>query len=298
MRRLIGVVAALAVLLTGTATRAQTDPLSEITREKQHLVGAVAVVLVEEAALFQGAQGPVEGSRIRRESLTFGPDGLLQGWVRYDPLGRPESTIAHTYENGILIRKETYGPTGSLIERILYATDPATGRTTGTVESRTGTLKKTIVYERDAAGRLLTVTEFDAAGALSSKLVYTVAPGEERVDTVDKDGKLTSWSIEKLDAGGRTVEATMYSQGSEQPFFTMTFAYDERGNVTLAETTGQGLFGFFFAPSGGTGKTSYEYTLDATGNWVKKVESTWVPKADNPYWQPRLATYRTFIYYQ
>jgi hypothetical protein len=87
MRRRIGVVAALAVLLTGTATRAQTDPLSEITREKQHLVGAVGVVLVEEAALFQGAQGPVEGSRIRRESLTFGPDGLLQGWVRYDPLG-------------------------------------------------------------------------------------------------------------------------------------------------------------------------------------------------------------------
>jgi hypothetical protein len=31
---------------------------------------------------------------------------------------------------------------------------------------------------------------------------------------------------------------------------------------------------------------------------VNKVESTWVPKADNPYWQPRLATYRTFIYYQ
>jgi hypothetical protein len=48
------------------------------------------------------------------------------------------------------------------------------------------------------------------------------------------------------------------------------------------------------APSGT--KTSYEYTYDEVGNWVKRVKSVWVSSGDDPHWQSTTATYRTFRY--
>jgi len=298
-RRLSSVAAVLLLSWGAWMTDEVSDPLHGISRADLDLVGNVAIVMVEKANMLQGSSGPVEGSRFPVETMTFGKDGLLQEWAQYKAPRGLASTRSYTYADGLLVQEEAYTASGALSERIEYTHEEGGKRTTATVRSGTKALRKTVVYERDADGKLQAVSEFDAAGGLASKIVYTYPPKEERADRYDAEGKLLSWSVKAYDAKGQLSKVSLYSQGAESSPFLIAYEYDGRGNVTLEETSGQLSLGFFvITPPPTARKTSYEYTYDETGNWVKRVESTWVPREKDPYWQSTAVTYRTFVYYK
>ncbi|MCX6093605.1 MAG: hypothetical protein NTY63_02115 [Candidatus Bipolaricaulota bacterium] len=295
-----GLCAAAMILLPSISwtTHETADLLHGISSQDLGLVGKVAMVIVETAQLFESTSGPVEGPRRAVETMGFGEDGLLRQWVQYGVPGGLGAVHTYTYEDGFLVEEEIASEAGRVAEETTYVHEDGGKRTTAEVRSGRKQLQKTIVYERDAAGKLLTVSESNAAGTPTSKLVYTYKVGEERADRYDAGGELVSWSIKKLDAKGRPVEVSLYSQGAEDSPFTTTYEYDARGNVTLEETSGQLTLGFvvFTSPPAPT-KTSYEYTVDDVGNWTKRVKSIWVSGGKDPHWQETEATYRRIGYY-
>ena len=295
-----GLCAAVMVLLPwmGWTTRETADPLHGISRQDLGLVGNVAMVVVESAQLFESASGPVEGPRVVVETMGFGEDGLLRQWIQYGGVGGPGVVHEYAYENGFLVAEEISSEVGRAIEQTTYVHEDGGKRTTAEVRSGRKQLQKRVVYERDGAGKLQSVIEYNAEGTLTSKLVYSYKAGEERADRYDAGGELVSWSIKKLDGKGRPVEVSLYSQGAEDSPFTTTYEYDARGNVTLEATSGQLTLGFivFTSPPAPT-KTSYEYTLDDTGNWTKRVTSIWVSGGKDPHWQETQAAYRRIGYY-
>ncbi|MEN6369655.1 MAG: hypothetical protein ABFD77_08170 [Thermotogota bacterium] len=282
----------------GWTTHEMADPLHEISCQDLGFVGKVAMVAVETAQLFESTSGPVEGPRGMVETMGFGEDGLLRQWTQYGGLGGPGVVHAYTYESGLLMKEEVTSEAGRAVEETTYVHEDGGKRTTAEVRSGRKQPQKTLIYERDAAGKLLSVSEFDAAGALTSKLVYTYSAGTERADRYDASEALVSWSIKKLDAKGHPVEVSLYSQGAESSPYTTTYEYDARGGVTLEETSGQLALGFivFTSPSAPT-KTSYEYTYDDVGNWTKRVKSIWVSGGKDPHWQETEGTYRRIGYY-
>ncbi len=299
-RLTVGLCAAAMILLPSISwtTHETADPLHGISCQDLGLVGKVAMIIVETAQLFESTSGPVEGPRIVVETMGFGEDGLLRQWIQYGGVGGPGLAHEYSYENGFLVKEEIASEAGRVAEETTYAHEDGGKRTTAEVRSGRKQLQKTLVYERDAAGKLLTVSESNAAGMLTSKLVYTYSAGAERVDRYDASQTLVSWSVKKLDAEGRPVEVSLYSQGAEDSPFTTTYEYDARGNVTLEEASGQLTLGFivFTSPPAPT-KTSYEYTYDDVGNWTKRVKSIWVSGGKGPHWQETEATYRRIGYY-
>jgi hypothetical protein len=296
-----GVCAAAMVLLpwVGWTTRETADPLHGISRQDLGFVGKVAMVVVETAQLFESASEPVEGPRVVVETMGFGEDGLLRQWIQYGAPGGLGVEHAYTYEGGLLMKEEVgNGFGGRVIEETTYVHEAGGARTTAEVRSGRKQLQKTVVYERDGAGKLQSVIESNAEGTLTSKLVYSYTAGEERADRYDPGGELVSWSIKKLDGKGRPVEVSLYSQGAEDSPYTTTYEYDARGSVTLEETSGRLTLGFivFTSPPAPT-KTSYEYTVDDAGNWTKRVTSIWVSGGKDPHWQETQATYRRIGYY-
>jgi hypothetical protein len=296
----LGSAAAIFLLSWGVwTTNELSDPVHGISRDALHLVGNVGIVVVQEATMFQSSSDPVEGARFPVESMTFGEDGLLRQWVQYAGPQGPAVAHEYTYADGVLVQEDVYGAPEKMVEQTVYTHEEGGRRTTAEVRSGGKVLRKTVIYERDADGKLVTVTEYTATGALISKVAYTYSPKEERADRTDAEGKLLSWSIKTYNAAGQSAAVSLYSQGAEDSPFTTTYEYDARGNVTLEETSGQLTLGFIVLtlPTSAT-KISYEYTYDSTGNWEKRVKSAWVPDKDNPHWQATSVRYRTIRYYE
>jgi hypothetical protein len=97
----------------------------------------------------------------------------------------------------------------------------------------------------------------------------------------------------------RQIPGTQYRIEDGFGIVSPELEYDARGNVTLEETSGQLTLGFIVLtlPTSAT-KISYEYTYDSTGNWEKRVKSTWVPDKDSPHWQATSVRYQTIRYYE
>lgn len=295
-RRLSGAAAVLLLSWSAWTTNELADPLHGISRSDLGLVGDVAIVVLQEASMLWGPSGPVEGGRFTKETMTFGKDGLLSEWVQHGVQGLA-STRDYTYTDGLLTKEEAHRPSGLLSEQITYAHEEGGKRTTAEVRSGTKALRKTIVYERDASGKLLSVTEYDAAGKLVSKIVYTYTSGGERADRYDAEGKLVSWSVKILGAKNLATKVALYSQGAEGSPFVITYQYDDRGNVTQEESSGELTLGFlvFTSPPVPT-KTSYTYTYDDQGNWTKRLKSIWIAGGQDPHWQETTVNYRAFVY--
>lgn len=284
-----------AVSWTATQT---SDPLHGISREDLNLNGNMREVVVEEANIVASSSRSLEGRRFPVERISFGEDGLVSEWVEFDRSGDPESTRRYTYSDGLLTLEEEYRRTRWPYETISYTHGEGGGRTTAEVRSGGGTLRRTIVYERDGDGKLSAVTEYDESGAETTKVMYTYGTNEKRADRYDPAGALTSWSIETFDASGRSVKVSLHTVGSEDPPFTISYEYDGHGNVTLEEASGRPAMPFVIVtPTPSETKTSYEYSYDENGNWVKRVKSVWVSSDDDPHWQATTATTRSFRYY-
>ncbi len=290
--------AALLLVASISWTVSQTaDPLHGISREDLNLVGNVREVVVEDATIFSGSTESREGARFPVERIVFNEDGLVIEWIEFDRSGDAESTRRYTYSDDLLTLEEEYRGARWPHETIGYTHDETGGRTTAEVRAGGGTLRKTIVYERDGDGRLTAVTEYDASGAEITRVAYTYTADEKRADRYDPSGELTSWSIETFDTSGRLAEISAYTAGSEDSPFTVSYEYDDHGNVTLEETSGSLSIGFIvITTTPSETRTSYEYTYDEVGNWVKRVESAWISTGDEPHWQPTTATYRSFRY--
>lgn len=130
-----------------------TDPWHGLSREDLHLTGNVREILVEEADIFSSASGSREGARSRVEWIEFDKDGRVTEWIEFDRSGDPESTRRYSYADGLLILEEEYRRTRWPHETIAYTHETDGGRTTAEVRAGDGTLRKTIVCERDEEGR-------------------------------------------------------------------------------------------------------------------------------------------------
>jgi len=274
-----------------------TDPWHGLSREDLHFVGNVREVLVEEADIFSSSSGSREGVRSRVEWIAFDEDGRVTERIEFDRSGDPESTRRYTYADGLLILEEEYRRTRWPHETVAYTHEEDGRRTAAQVRTGDGTLRKTIVYERDEEGRLVSVIECGPSGDEIARVTCTYGTDGKRADRYDPDGELASWSVETFDAGGRLVELSLYTSGSEDAPFTITYEYDSHGNVTLEETSGRPAMPFVITTSTSPEtKTSYEYTVDDEGNWIKRVKSVWASSADVPYWRAATATYRSIRY--
>jgi len=274
-----------------------TDPLHGITREDLNLTGNVREVVVEEARLLSSSSELREGARIPIERIVFDEDGRVSEWVEFDRSAEPDTIRRYTYSDGLLALEEEYRLARWPSETIAYTHDIAGGRTTAEVRAGGGTLRKTLVYERDGDGKLVAVTEYDPSGIEITKVAYSYSATGKRADRFDPEGELTSWSVETFDASGRLVEVSLHTAGSEDPPFTISYEYDSHGNVVLEETSGRLSIGFVIvSPTPSETKTAYEYTYDGDGNWVKRVTSVWVSDAEDPHWRATAATYRSFRY--
>ncbi len=272
------------------------DPLHGVSREDLDLKGAVRMVLVEEATIFSSSSGTHEGPRVPVERIVFDEDGLVTEWAKFGRSGAPASTRRYTYSDGRLTLEEEYLNMRRSPETIAYTHDEDGGRTTAEVRTGSGTLRQTIVYERDGEGKLTSVTEYDGAGAETTRVMYTYTADGKRADRYDPEGEITSWSIETFDTNGRLVEISLYTPSTEDAPFTISYEYDEHGNVTLEQTSGQFGIGLMVITTSSETKASYEYTYDEVGNWVEQVKSVWVSSGDEPHWQTATATYRSFLY--
>ena len=66
------------------------------------------------------------------------------------------------------------------------------------------------------------------------------------------------------------------------------YKYDERGNVIEESMSGESLL---------ITRQQHAFEYDSTGNWVKRVSSTYVCKMGKSYFKPYEAIYRTITYY-
>jgi len=272
------------------------DPLHGTSWEDLNLNGNVREVRVEEAPIASNGTSSREGSRSPVEWIVFDNEGHVVEWVEIGSRGDAESTRYYIYEDGRLRRQEEYGRWSWPSETIVYTHEGDGMRTTAEVLASDGSLRKTVVYERDADGKLLSVTESDDDGAEISHVVYTYSGTTERADRYDPDGELISWSLETFDASGLLSKIELHTAASDDAPFAITYEYDEHGNVSIETTSGRlamPIVVMTTTPS--ETKTRYEYIYDDAGNWTKRVTSIWVAN-DEPYWRPTRATYRALLY--
>jgi len=295
----LGGFAAAALMAWGWTTNEVHDPLQRISREDLNLRGDVALVVVKETGIVMTFSGPVEGRPVIVETMSFGEDGLLREWVQYAPTEGLALAHRYTTKDGLLFQVESYHPGGGIYEIASYSHSEDGRTTTAKIVTGPRNVRKTVVYTRDADGNLLSVVESNAAKVLVSEVRYTRTGNEERADRYDGEGELLSWSIKRFDADGRVIEASLHTVGGEDEPYTITYEYDDRGNLTLEETSGQLSLGFLvltLTPS--ATKTKHEYTYDDEGNWIERVTSAWVSDGEDGEWRETAKTLREIAYYE
>jgi hypothetical protein len=280
------------------STSERVDPLSEIKLQNYNLIGRVAVVVVQNAAIVQTPSGPMETAATPTDTFAFDGEGLLLQWSKHGSRSVPRQTILYTYSDGRLVRKEASEPSGRVIETTTYSTSEDGLQVTAAVARGRNAPYQTVVYQYGPDGTLVSVAELDADGVVSAETKYTYKSNENRADRYDAQGELVSWSIEELDGDGRVAEISLHSAESEEEPYTISYEYDDHGNVTLERTSGKVALGpILFTPGPPQTTSSYEYTYDEHDNWVKRVRSVPIPDSDPQAWRRIEVTHRAILYY-
>jgi len=94
--------------------------------------------------------------------------------------------------------------------------------------------------------------------------------------------------VTKHDSNDNKIEWARYSADGSLNFSSKS-RYDEKGNE-IEET-------YFNADGAISGRYSYTYEFDKNGNWIKRVESTWVNKGEKSSFELKRVTYRNITYY-
>ena len=297
--RRIGGFAAAALMAWGWTTNEVHDPLGQVSREDFNLQGDVAIVVVKQSGVVLTLTGPVEGRAVVTETMSFGEDGLLREWVQHAPTDGLALAHRYTYKDRILFEVASYHPGGGVYEIVSYSRSDDGRTTTAKIVAGPRNVRKRIVYERDVDESLLSVVETNAAGVGVSEVRYTRTGNEERADRYDGEGELLSWSIKRFDANGRVMESSLHTVGGDDEPYTISYEYDDRGNLALEETSGELSLGFIvFTLTPSETKTSYEYTYDEHGNWIERVTSVWATDGEEGEWRETAKTLREITYYE
>jgi len=294
-RHALGAVLA-TILLWEPSSRAQ----STSTRESEGVGGPVHVLTAESVSARRTGDQLVEekGRRRRHDTVTFDVAGNVSEREVMDDYGFPVGKETYSYERGRLIEIVLNDEKGALLERRRYSYSNADSPESLAITARDGSgyVER---YTRGSGGRLERITYLVGKQEIG-RTVFTyegAAKEPEGVAFFDAAGKratapvgpcLGAHRLEYRYAGG-AVEARALYEVDGTLKRRSAYRYDTRGNV-LEEVRSGGL---------SRARFTYEYQLDAQGNWTRRVATT---RYDMP---GRAAdgddivnvTYRTITYY-
>jgi hypothetical protein len=294
IRRALGVVLA-TILLCEAPSRAQ----SPSARESEGLAGPVHVLSAESAYARRAGDQLVEekGRRRRHDTVAFDAAGNFSEREVMDDYGFPVGKQSYTYERGRIVEIVLKDEKGALLERRRYGY--ANGDTPEslaiTARDGSGYVER---YTRGAGGRLDQITYLVGQREMG-RTAFTYEGAAEQpagVAFFDASGKratapvgpcLGAHRLEYRYANGALAERALYEVDGTLKRRSL-YQYDTRGNVTEEIRSG-GFSGARF---------TYEYELDARGNWIKRVGTTRYDMSGRDGDDGIVnVTYRTITYY-
>jgi YD repeat-containing protein len=207
----------------------------------------------------------------------------------YNAQGQLDFRTAKEYDNrGQLLKETSFNPD----ETFSYTAE--FGYTRGGSEKRTtfftpgNVADYTSLETFDTEGNRLEESATNTAGELEYRVTYSY-DGEGRLleETAFKPDGSQDYRLQNEYNNGNLIKTTEFNE-EDKPFYTYTYAYDDKGNMTERMTETED----------GTKDTyRYSYEYDEAGNWVKRETQRLTDKFGEEVLEPTEVTHRSILYF-
>jgi YD repeat-containing protein len=208
----------------------------------------------------------------------------------YDAQGQLDFRTVKEYDNrGQLLKEISFNPD----ETFSYTAE--FGYTRGGSEKRTtfftpgNVADYTSVETFDTNGNRLEESATNTEGELEYRVTYSY-DGEGRLleETAFRSDGSQDYRLQNEYDNGNLVKTTEFNE-ENKAFYTYTYAYDDKGNMTERMTETED----------GTKDTyRYSYEYDEAGNWVKRETQRLVDKFGEEVLEPTEVTHRSILYFE
>ncbi len=207
----------------------------------------------------------------------------------YDADGQLDFRTVKDYDNrGQLLKETSFNPdeTFSYVAEFGYTRSGSEKRTTfftpGNVADYTS------IETFDTNGNRLEESATNTEGELEYRVTYTY-DGEGRLlgETAFRPDGSQDYRLQNDYDNGNLVKTTEFNE-EDEAFYTYTYAYDDKGNMTERTTeTEDGVEDVY----------RYSYAYDEAGNWVRRDTQRQVDKFGEEVLEPTEVTHRSIVYF-
>jgi hypothetical protein len=259
---------------------------------KGSLLGKVKTAHVEIATLSNNAGQWIEESRVPIMTTTYNEKGYVVKEVFYALDGNVSQVGFTKYDvDGNRTEVVFHNPNGGLVSLLVCDYDD-NGKEIGCVYTSAQGLitKQKSVPVYDHTGNKADESWFYEDGTLSRKYTYKFHPDgrllEQLIYKYADDGSLEEKRISIYSEEGNIVETSCLDESGQFLEGQTRYKYDAQGNETEVAS---------YNPNGDLySTTSYSYTLDSSGNWIRRTEEF---KTSLSGFETQRVTYRTLTYY-
>jgi len=259
---------------------------------KGALLGKVKSSHAEIATLSNNAGQWIEESRVPIMTITYNEEGDVVKEVLYALDGNVSQVGFTKYDtDGNRTEVVFHNPNGGLVSSLVCDYDD-NGKEVGSVYTSAQGLitKQKSVPVYDQTGNKAEESWFYEDGTRSRKYIYKYDPDgrllEQLIHKYADDGSLEEERISLYSEKGNIVETFCLDADGQLLEGQTKYEYDEQGNETEVAS---------YNPNGDLySTTSYSYTFDSSGNWIKRTENF---KTKLSGFETKSITYRTLTYY-
>ncbi len=231
--------------------------------EEDGLQGKVKSVAVERAEVLQKAGAASEARRRPVQTAWYTPAGEKTEELHFSSSGLLLWTFHFAYDSpGKRTSTECRLADGQTSLKLVYTYSAAGVKSTSATYGPDGSLQEQSVYAYDARGRNIEIEHFASDGSSLGKWVYSYDSNGHPREWIayDSNAAISEDSAYTYDSEGRLRVSEQYGATN---VLERRSTYDSQGNETEAEK--------YSADGALVWKRQYEYSLDAAGNWIRKV---------------------------